>query len=94
MDLICKTIQDFSFKLEELLKEVESVKTEAVFADRTVGKPYLEIDIDRNAIARFGLSIESVQQTLETAVGGMPQTTTVEGRERYNVRVRYPRELR
>jgi len=89
-----QTIQDFSFKLEELLKEVESVKTEAVFADRTVGKPYLEIDIDRNAIARFGLSIESVQQTLETAVGGMPQTTTVEGRERYNVRVRYPRELR
>lgn len=89
-----QTIQDFSLKLEELLKEVPSVKSEAVFADRTVGKPYLEIDIDRKAIARYGLSIENIQETLETAIGGMPLTTTVEGRERYDVRVRYPRELR
>ncbi len=89
-----QTIQDFGFQLEDLLKEVPSVKSEAVFADRTVGKPYLEIDIDRNAIARYGLTIESVQQILETAVGGMPLTSTVEGRERYDVRVRYPRELR
>ena len=89
-----QTIQEFGIELEELLKQVPSVKAEAVFADRTVGKPYLEIDIDRNAIARYGLSIEDVQQTLETAIGGMKITTTVEGRERYPVRVRYPRELR
>ncbi|CAN5392792.1 efflux RND transporter permease subunit [soil metagenome] len=89
-----QTIQEFGIQLEDLLKQVPSVKAEAVFADRTVGKPYLEIDIDRNAIARYGLSIENVQQTLETAVGGMEITTTVEGRERYPVRVRYPRELR
>ncbi|WP_296620093.1 efflux RND transporter permease subunit, partial [Marivirga sp.] len=89
-----QTIQDFGFQLEDLLKEVPSVKSEAVFADRTVGKPYLEIDIDRIAIARYGLTIESVQQILETAVGGMALTNTVEGRERYAVRVRYPRELR
>ena len=89
-----QTIQEFGIQLEGLLKQVPSVKAEAVFADRTVGKPYLEIDIDRNAIARYGLSIENVQQTLETAVGGMEITTTVEGRERYPVRVRYPRELR
>ncbi|MFO8147760.1 MAG: efflux RND transporter permease subunit [Bacteroidota bacterium] len=89
-----QTIQEFGIELEELLKQVPSVKAEAVFADRTVGKPYLEIDIDRNAIARYGLSIENVQQTLETAIGGMDITTTVEGRERYPVRVRYPRELR
>ena len=89
-----QTIQEFGIRLEELLKQVPSVKAEAVFADRTVGKPYLEIDIDRNAIARYGLSIEDVQQTLETAIGGMAITTTVEGRERYPVRVRYPRELR
>jgi len=89
-----QTIQDFGIELEELLKQVPSVKSEAVFADRTVGKPYLEIDINRNAIARYGLTIEDVQQTLETAVGGMEITTTVEGRERYPVRVRYPRELR
>ncbi|MBI6121213.1 efflux RND transporter permease subunit [Salegentibacter maritimus] len=88
------TIQDFGMQLEELLKEVPSVKAEAVFADRVVGKPYLEIDIDRNAIARYGLSIEDVQQTIETAIGGMEITSTVEGRERFPVRVRYPRELR
>lgn len=88
------TIQDFGMELEELLKEVPSVKSEAVFADRVVGKPYLEIDIDRTAIARYGLSIEDVQQTIETAIGGMEITSTVEGRERFPVRVRYPRELR
>ncbi|TRO67060.1 efflux RND transporter permease subunit [Christiangramia sabulilitoris] len=89
-----KTIQDFGIRLENLLKQVPSVKSEAVFADRVVGKPYLEIDINRPAIARFGLSIEDVQQTIETAIGGMEITTTVEGRERFPVRVRYPRELR
>lgn len=88
------TIQSFGLKLEELLKDVPSVKSEAVFADRVVGKPYLEIDINRQAIARYGLSIENVQQTIETAIGGMEITTTVEGRERFPVRVRYPRELR
>lgn len=87
-------IQEFGIQLEGILKEVPSVKTEAVFADRTVGKPYLEIEIDRNAIARYGLSIEDVQQTMETAIGGMEITTTVEGRERFPVRVRYPQELR
>jgi Cu(I)/Ag(I) efflux system membrane protein CusA/SilA len=89
-----KTIQDFGLELESVLKEVPSVKSEAVFADRIVGKPYLEIDIKRDAIARYGLSIEKTQQIIETAVGGMKTTTTVEGRERYPVRVRYPRELR
>jgi len=87
-------IQEFGMQLEGLLKEVPSVKAEAVFADRTVGKPYLEIEIDRNAIARYGLTIEDVQQTMETAIGGMEITTTVEGRERFPVRVRYPQELR
>lgn len=87
-------IQEFGLQLEGLLKEVPSVKAEAVFADRTVGKPYLEIEIDRNAIARYGLSIEDVQKTMETAIGGMEITSTVEGRERFPVRVRYPQELR
>ncbi|WP_417360718.1 efflux RND transporter permease subunit [Galbibacter sp.] len=89
-----KTIQQFGFELEEILKQVPSVKKEAVFADRVIGKPYLELDINRDAIARYGLSIEQVQQTIETAIGGMQITNTVEGRERYPVRVRYPRELR
>ena len=89
-----KTIQDFGLQLETVLKQVPSVKREAVFADRIVGKPYLEIEINRDAIARYGLSIEKTQQIIETAVGGMKTTTTIEGRERYPVRVRYPRELR
>lgn len=89
-----ETIQQFGFKLEEILKQVPSVKKEAVFADRVIGKPYLELDIDRRAIARYGLSIEQVQQTIETSIGGMQITNTVEGRERYPVRVRYPRALR
>ena len=89
-----QTIQDFGLQLEEILKRVPSVKTEAVFADRIVGKPYMHLNINREQIARYGLNIEDVQQTIETAVGGMKVTTTVEGRERFPVRVRYPRELR
>jgi Cu(I)/Ag(I) efflux system membrane protein CusA/SilA len=89
-----KQIEDFGIKLENILKQVEGVKTEAVFADRIVGKPYLLIDIDREKIARYGISIQDVQDVLKVAVGGMVLTQTVEGRERYGVRVRYPRELR
>ena len=89
-----KQIEAFGVQLETLLKQVEGVKTEAVFADRIVGKPYLLIDIDREKIARYGISIQDVQDVLKVAVGGMEITQTVEGRERYGVRVRYPRELR
>ncbi len=89
-----KEIENFGIQLENILKQVEGVKIEAVFADRIVGKPYLLIDIDREKIARYGISIEKVQNILKIAVGGMEITQTVEGRERYGVRVRYPRELR
>ncbi len=89
-----KTIEDFGMQLEAILKEVPSVKSEAVFADRIVGKPYLHLNINRDEISRYGLNIEDVQQTIETAIGGMKITSTVEGRERFPVRVRYPRELR
>lgn len=89
-----KTIQDFGMRLEGILKEVPSVKAEAVFADRIVGKPYLHLNINRDEISRYGLTVEDVQQTIETAIGGMKVTSTVEGRERFPVRVRYPRELR
>lgn len=89
-----KTIEDFGMQLEGLLKNVPSVKSEAVFADRIVGKPYIHLNINREAISRYGLTIEDVQRTIETAIGGMQITSTVEGRERFPVRVRYPRELR
>lgn len=88
------TIEAFGLKLEEILKEVPAVKKKAVFADRIVGKPYLHLDIKRRAIARYGLTVEDVQRTIETAIGGQKVTSTVEGRERFAVRVRYPRELR
>ena len=89
-----RQIEAFGLELEEIIKHAEGVKVEAVFADRIVGKPYLLIDIKRERLARYGVTIENVQQILQVAVGGMPLTQTVEGRERYGVRVRYPRELR
>ena len=89
-----ETIESFGLDLERLLKQVPSVQPAAVFADRVVGKPYLEIDIDRERIARYGLRIADVQEVIEVAIGGKPLTMTVEGRERYPVRVRYLRELR
>jgi copper/silver efflux system protein len=88
------TIERTGLDLERLLKQVPSVDPASVIADRVVGKPYLEIHIDRDAIARYGLTVQAVQDVIEFAAGGKPITTTVEGRERYNVRVRYPRELR
>ena len=87
-------IEAFGLELEKHLKEIEGVKDAAVFADRIVGKPYMLLDIDRQAISRHGLTIEKVQQHIQAAIGGMNMTTTVEGRERYNIRIRYPRELR
>lgn len=89
-----KQIEAFGVQLEGVLKEVEGVKKEAVFADRIVGKPYLLIDINREKLARYGIAIQTVQDVLKVAVGGMQLSQTVEGRERYGIRVRYPRELR
>nr|MBC8367165.1 efflux RND transporter permease subunit [bacterium] len=67
--------------LERLLKQVPSIEPASVIADRIVGKPYLEIDIDRESIARYGIHLQSVQDVIEVAIGGKPITTTVEGRE-------------
>jgi len=89
-----KTIEAFGLKIEMFLKEVEGVKKSAVFADRIVGKPYLLLDINREEISRYGLSIVNVQNQIQTAIGGMIMSSTVEGRERYSIRLRYPMELR
>ncbi|MDD5134433.1 MAG: efflux RND transporter permease subunit, partial [Phycisphaerae bacterium] len=89
-----ETIEKVGLEFEKLLKEVPSVEPSAVIADRIVGKPYLEIEINRQAIARYGISIRKIQDVIEVAIGGRRITTTVEGRERYPVRVRYMRELR
>ncbi len=89
-----QTIEKFGLEIERHLKQIPAIKPTSVYAERIVGKPYLEIDIDRRAIARFGIKVQSVQQLIETAIGGKVITTTVQGRQRYPVRVRYLRELR
>lgn len=89
-----ETLDRMLLRLEGYLREVPQVNGPTVNADRVVGKPYLEIRIDRDAIGRYGLNIDDVQMVIMVAVGGQTITTTVEGRERYPVRVRYPRELR
>lgn len=87
-----KEIERVGLQMEQLLKKVPGAVD--VVADRLVGKPYLEYEIDREAAARYGVSIRDIQDVIEIAIGGERLTTTVEGRERYPIRVRYPRELR
>ena len=87
-------IESVGLQIERFLKEVPSVEASAVVADRIVGKPYLEIVPDRTALARYGVPMRKFQDVVEVAIGGRKITTTVEGRERFPVRVRYQRELR
>lgn len=88
------TIESVALDVENLLKEVPSVEPATVIADRVIGKPYLEFEIDRAEAARFGLNVMDIHKVLEVGLGGKKITTTVEGRERYPVRVRYQRERR
>jgi Cu(I)/Ag(I) efflux system membrane protein CusA/SilA len=89
-----EVIESVGLQIERFLKEVPSVEASAVVADRIVGKPYLEIVPDRTALARYGVPMRKFQDVVEVAIGGRQITTTVEGRERFPVRVRYQRELR
>ena len=92
-----ETIEEVGIRIEQLLKSddlEDYIDPNSINAERIVGKPYLEINIDRRKIARYGIKLDDVQEVIETAVGGTAVTTTVEGRERYPVRVRYMRELR
>lgn len=88
------TIEQVGLELEKILQKVPSIEPASVFADRIVGKPYLEFDIDRDEIARYGLTIKDMQMYIEVAIGGIPLSTSVEGRERFPIRVRYAREFR
>ena len=89
-----EAIAAFSLRLEGILKGVSALRAETVFADRVVGKPYVEIALDREAIGRYGLTVGDVQRVLQLALGGVTLTHTLEGRARYPVRVRYLREER
>ncbi|BBO21997.1 MAG: cation transporter [Candidatus Desulfobacillus denitrificans] len=86
-------------EMERLAKEIEAVVkavpgTTSAFAERITGGFYLDIEPDRAQLARYGLAVGDLQDVIGTALGGEMVTTTVEGRERYGVAVRYPRELR
>ncbi len=87
-----ETIQALGVQVEGILKEVPG--TRSVYAERVAGGFFIDIDIQRDAIARYGLTVGEVQEVIQSAIGGMNITRTVEGRERYPVNVRYPRELR
>lgn len=89
-----ETIEEGGKALEAALKDVPSILPSTVFYDRAVGAPYIEIKLNRRNMARYGITIADMQEVISAAVGGMPLTTTVEGRERFPVRLRYPRELR
>ena len=85
--------EELAIAVEQLLR-AKLDNAQAINALRTNGKPYLEFQIDREAIARYGVNIRHVQDVIEVAVGGKNLTTTYEGLDRYPVRVRYQRELR
>lgn len=87
-----KEIERIGLQMELLLRKVPGATD--IVADRIVGKPYIRFEIDREAIARYGVNIRDVQDVIEIAIGGENLTVSVEGRERYPIRVRYPRELR
>jgi Cu(I)/Ag(I) efflux system membrane protein CusA/SilA len=89
-----KTLETFGMELESHLKKVKGIAPATVIADRIVGMPYLEYQIDRLKAARYGLNIKQIHNTISTAIGGRTASWSVEGRERYAIRLRYMREDR
>ena len=88
------SIEKAGLQLEQALKHIDNINHASVFYDRTEGAPYVEIKLNREKLARYGIKVQNMQDILMTAIGGMSEGTTVEGRERFNIRVRYARELR
>ncbi|MDR1331210.1 MAG: efflux RND transporter permease subunit [Tannerella sp.] len=89
-----ESIEQGGKAIEAALKEVPSILPSTVFYDRAAGAPYIEIRLNRPHMARHGITVADLQDVIGAAVGGMTLTSTVEGRERFPVRLRYPRELR
>jgi Cu(I)/Ag(I) efflux system membrane protein CusA/SilA len=87
-----RAIEETAVQIEKLLRDVPGAR--GPYAERLGNKPYLEIEIDRRAAARYGIRVGDIQDVISTAVGGMNISTVIAGRERYPVSVRYPRELR
>ena len=87
-----KKIEEIGIQIESIVREVPGVRNP--YAERIGNKPYIEIDINREEAARYGVKVGEIQHIIMTAIGGMNITTILEGRERYPVRIRYKRELR
>ncbi|MBT8467831.1 MAG: CusA/CzcA family heavy metal efflux RND transporter [Deltaproteobacteria bacterium] len=85
-------LADLGAQMEALLRNVPG--TTSVYAERVTGGNYLDVDIDRDAIARYGIDIDEVQAVIMSSIGGVNVSQTVEGLERYPINVRYPREFR
>jgi Cu(I)/Ag(I) efflux system membrane protein CusA/SilA len=87
-----KTIEKIGTEIESVVRTVPG--TRGAYGERVNGGYFVDFDLDRNAIARYGLTVDDVQEAIMTAIGGQNVSTTIEGRERYSINVRYPRELR
>lgn len=87
-------LADASLAVADFLKQLPQVNSATVNPDIVLGKPYVEFEVNRETAARYGMSTAMVNQIVETALGGSNVTYTVEGRERYPIRVRYERGLR
>lgn len=89
-----ESIEKAGLQMEAALKQIPDIDAKSVYYDRSTGAPYIEISLDREKLSRYGIQVGDMQSVIETAVGGMAEGTTVEGRERFPIRVRYQRELR
>jgi Cu(I)/Ag(I) efflux system membrane protein CusA/SilA len=86
------TIQELGIHIERILKEIPG--TRSVYAERVTGGYFIDVQINRHEIARYGLTVDDIQDVIQTALGGMNVSRTIEGRERYPINIRYHRELR
>ncbi|EKD82264.1 MAG: hypothetical protein ACD_39C01400G0004 [uncultured bacterium] len=89
-----QSVEELGFALEKELKQIPGIDASTVSADRIVGKPYIEIEVNREAAARYGIKVAELQSVIEISLGGKILTQTIEGRERYGIRLRFARELR
>ena len=89
-----ESIEQAGRQFEKVMRQIPEINSASVYYDRASGAPYVEIKLDREKLSRYGIQVGDVQSILSTAIGGMSEGNTVEGRERFPVRVRYARELR
>ena len=89
-----ESIEKAGLQMEKVMRNIPEINHASVYYDRASGAPYIEIKLDREKLSRYGIQVGDVQSILSTAIGGMSEGNTVEGRERFPIRVRYARELR